>query len=131
VTCVSPEVGEGAVGGIEDALSLESKFLAEEEDLKKVIADFDGGFERGAGEFVELGVWVVVGGACAKFFGKVEGLFHGEVAGFWVVSMDDDFKESSHEGALSLDADGVLFFGGGRVRGGFILFARGEENEKG
>ena len=60
-------MGEGAVGGVEDGFGFFGDFLCEEEDLKEVRADFDGGVEWGLGEEVQLGFWVVVGGGGCKF----------------------------------------------------------------
>lgn len=103
-------MGEGAVGGVEDAVGFLGEFLTEEEDLEEVFANFDGGVEGGFGEFVELGIGIVVGGAVGEVFGEIEGIFHGCVAFLWFAGVGDDFEEGAHEGALGLDADGGSCF---------------------
>jgi len=101
----SPEVGEGAVGGIEDAVAFFGEFLAKKEHLEEVFTDGDGSAEGGFGETIELGRGIVIGGALAKFFGEIKGFFDGAIALFGVRGVGDDFEESPHERALRLNAD--------------------------
>jgi len=124
----APEVGKGAIGGVEDAFALDGDFLAEEKDLKEFVADFNGSIERGASELIQLRVRMVVGGTVAECFGEVEGFFHGEVSIFKLVGVDGDSEEGSHEGALGLNGDEFSFFDWSGWRFLFLL-TRGEKNE--
>ncbi len=123
--CFAPEVGEGAVGGVEEAVGLLGEFLTEEEAAEEVFADLNGGVEGGFGEAVELRVGFVVGGLIGEFFGEVECVLHGEVACFGVGGVGGDLEEGAHEGALGFDADGGAFFLG--AGWGFVLLTGWEE----